>query len=182
MAPPVTAAGYSSGSPANHTLRFDVRTGQWEPARTAKLFLEMEPHLFGRKLGIGLRVASRMVKERAAASDAPGVPHRASESYQARGKAVAQKTKNYAEGGKRFGRAFFGPFIHVASVLWLQVTGVFFAIFAAFFLQSWWKVRAAYASGPDHRKFILYGILSLAFVYFCVSSFLRARGKEKRQR
>lgn len=142
----------------------------------------MEPHRFGRTLGIGLRVASRIVKERTSESSAKNVSHSAARTLETRGKVIAQKSKNVAEGGRRFGKAFFAPLAHVASVLWLEITGVFFAIFALFFMQSWWKVRAAYATGPDHRKFLLYGILSVVFLYFCVSSFFRARRKEKRKR
>lgn len=142
----------------------------------------MEPHRFGRKLGIGLRVASRMMKERTNSSQAKTISNSAAATLQTQGKVIAQRSKNVAEGSKRFGKAFFGPLAHVASVLWLQITGVFFALFALFFLQSWWKVRAAYASGPDHRKFLLFGILSLIFLYFCISSFFRARRKEKRPR
>lgn len=144
--------------------------------------MEMEPHRFGRKLGIGLRVASRMVKERTNAPQAKSVSQSAAATIETHGKAIAQKSKNVAEGGKRFGKAFFGPLAHVVSVLWLQITGVFFALFAVFFLQSWWKIRGAYASGPDHRKFLLFGALSLIFLYFCISSFFRARRKEKRRR
>jgi hypothetical protein len=143
--------------------------------------LEMEPHRFGRKLGIGLRVASRIVQQRAASSSATSVSHASTTTLENHGKVVAQKGKRVAEGGRRFGRALLGPFAHVASVLWLQITGVFFALFALFFLQSLWKVRTAYASGPDHQKFLLYIVLSLIFLYFCISSFFRARRKEKRR-
>jgi hypothetical protein len=141
----------------------------------------MEPRLFGRKLGIGLRVASRMVRQRTGSSSPTPITLPATATLETNGKSFAQKGNRVAEGSKRFGKAFFGPLGHVASVLWLQITGVFFALFALFFLQSLWKIRWAYATGSDHKKFWLYAALSVIFLYFCISSFFRARRKERRR-
>jgi hypothetical protein len=38
------------------------------------------------------------------------------------------------------------------------------------------------ASGPDHQRFLVYGAVTLLFVYFAFSSFYRARRKERRKR
>jgi hypothetical protein len=38
-----------------------------------------------------------------------------------------------------------------------------------------WRLRASYAAGPDHGKFLAAIALSLVFVYLSVSSFWRAR-------
>lgn len=147
----------------------------------------MEPHKFGRKLGIGVRVASRMVKERAAEqksapNSTPPQTSSVSNSVVSAKTNIHESSKRVAQGSKRFGKAFLGPLGHAASVLWLEITGVFFALFALFCLQSLWRVRSAYISGADHQKFILYAVLSLVFGYFCISSFFRARRKESRRR
>ena len=145
----------------------------------------MEPHRFGRKLGIGVRVASRMAKERAAkaASAAP----QAATATATPPRAPARPAKNYAEparrvgeGTRRFGQAFFGPLKHVSGTLWLEITGLFFALFAIFFGQNLWKTRASALHGPEHNLFLLYAVVTLVFVYFCASSFIKAMRRGKR--
>ena len=148
----------------------------------------MEPNRFGRKLGIGVRVASRMVKERAAqAGSQPGskpapqaAPARPPEPRPS-APPTRRAIKNYAEparrvgvGTRRFGQAFFGPLKHVSATLWLEITGLFFALFAVFFGQNAWRTRTSALHGPEHAHFLLYAIVTLIFVYFCISSFVKA--------
>ena len=45
---------------------------------------------------------------------------------------VRQTGQGLKEGGKRFGEAVWGPFAKLSGVLWLELTGVFFGIFALF--------------------------------------------------
>lgn len=156
----------------------------------------MEPNRFGRKLGIGVRVASRMAKERAAkaASATPAVSQTASQtapqsSTTPRPSAPPRPIKNYAEparrvgeGTRRFSKAFFGPLAHVSGTLWLEITGLFFALFAAFFGQNAWKIRASALHGPDHVHFIVATIATLIFVYFSISSFVKAEQRSRKAR
>ncbi len=90
--------------------------------------------------------------------------------------------RGIGRGTKSFSQSFFGPFAHAGGVLWLEITGCFFALFAAFFAQNMYVLRANYAVGPLHQKFMLYGALTLVFVYFSASSFLRARKKSRREK
>ena len=94
--------------------------------------------------------------------------------YRAKGKAVARGTK-------RFGEAIWGPLLHVSAVLWLEITGVFFALFALFFGQQTWLRRAAYVRGPEHAHLLMYAAVFLMFAYFSASSFLRARQRSRRR-
>ena len=71
---------------------------------------------------------------------------------------------------------------HTGSVLWLEITGLFFAFFAAFFGQNVYKFRSAWKGGPDHIHFIVYSALTVLFVVFTVSQFYKARQKEKKNR
>jgi hypothetical protein len=183
----------------------------------------VEPSSFGRKLGIGVRVASRVVKERvdahakqaadeAAAKEqaarketpaSPAVPgekspvetasrqaaasvrqttEKAAQTVRQQAPAVAAKARGVREGARRFGRAMWGPFAHVSSVLWSEVTGVFFGLFAVYFGRGVFQYRAAYATGPDHRKFVLDCAMTLLFGYFALSSFYIARRKEKKRK
>jgi hypothetical protein len=162
----------------------------------------MEPNRFGRKLGIGVRVASRMAKERVArASAASATQTQASQAHGAQATTAPRSPesrsatppprprlpKNYVEparrvgeGTRRFGKAFFGPLKHVSGTLWLEITGLFFALFATFFGQNAWRTRAAALHGPEHAHFLLYVGVTLIFLYFCISSFVKAARRGRR--
>ena len=73
-----------------------------------------------------------------------------------------------------------GPFTHAGSVLWLEISGLFFALFALFFVQSVYRVRTAWRQGPEHSHLLLYIFLAGVFVWFSISSFSRAYRKSKR--
>lgn len=206
----------------------------------------MEPKSFGQKLGIGVRVASRIAKEHLDAHTQPAAPEtapspsspatptpapvqqpvavaqppvsqpappapaaeRVSRTQAASAKAAAtlrqttetasrtareqaprvarevvQKTHGFKEGARRFGQALWGPFAHVSSVLWSEITGVFFGLFAFYFARGAFQYRYAYAStARDHGKFVLDLAMALLFGYFALSSFYIARRKEKKRR
>jgi hypothetical protein len=92
-------------------------------------------------------------------------------------------TEGVARGGKRFGEAVWSPFVRLSGVLWLEFTGVFFGIFALYALSGAWKLREYMREKPGHHDahvhFLMAGIMGVVFTYFCVSSFLRARRKER---
>ena len=153
----------------------------------------MEPNRFGRKLGIGVRVASRMAKERAAqaASATQSTPSTAQPSRSIPrppapqpasrpAKNLVEPARRVGEGTRRFGQAFFGPLKHVSATLWLEITGLFFALFAVFFGQNAWRTRSSVLHGPEHAHFLLYAIVTLVFLYFCVSSFVKAARRGRR--
>jgi hypothetical protein len=155
----------------------------------------MEPNRFGRKLGIGVRVASRMAKERAAqAASATQSTAAASAAQPSRStprppapqpasrpaKNLVEPARRVGEGTRRFGQAFFGPLKHVSATLWLEITGLFFALFAVFFGQNAWRTRTSALHGPEHAHFLLYAIVTLVFLYFCVSSFVKAARRGRR--
>jgi hypothetical protein len=148
-----------------------------KPASFTDKIFSMEPDRVGRKLGIGVRVASGMLRERAAQSaqtirqDAP--------AYVERTKAAASGVK---KGTKRFGESVWGPFVHAGSVLWLEITGLFFAIFSLFFIQGVYRLRADWRTGPNHLKLIIYAAVAILFLYFAVSSFYRAHVKQQKRK
>jgi hypothetical protein len=72
---------------------------------------------------------------------------------------------------------FFRPFRRVGGIVFLEVTGVFFFLFVMVFANWAWKLRANYAQGPDHTRFLVYAAMTLVFLYLTVSSFWRARRK-----
>jgi hypothetical protein len=145
----------------------------------------MEPNRFGRKLGIGVRVASRMAKERVAQASAAS-PAQAT-APPPRPSAAPRPLKNYAEparrigeGTRRFGKAFIGPLAHVSGTLWLEITGTLFALFAAFFGQYAWRARAGILHSPERAHFLVFALATLVFLYFALSSFIKASRRGKR--
>jgi len=147
----------------------------------------MEPKKVGRTLGIGVRVASNMLRERVerAAASSPAAsttgnrpPMPASTSVHP--VPMSKRVATAKRGAKAFGHALLGPFTHAGGVLWLEITGLFFALFALFFVQSVYRVRTAWRQGPEHSHLLLYCAMALAFAWFSVSSFARAYRKSRR--
>jgi len=94
-------------------------------------------------------------------------------------KTVTQ-VRGVRRGVRRFGEAVWNPFVRLSGVLWLEVTGVFFGIFALFAGGAAWRMRGDWHTSGDGRRSLLGAIAMLAvFGYFCVSSFVRARRRER---
>ena len=89
-----------------------------------------------------------------------------------------QTGQGLVRGSKRFGEAVWKPFVKLSGVLWLELVGVFFGLFA-FFGAGWaWKLRGDLhetATNHDaHIHFLICVALAVVFGYFLVSSFVRA--------
>jgi hypothetical protein len=80
-----------------------------------------------------------------------------------------------AQGGRGFGRAFWKPISAAGRALWHEVTGLFFALFALFFAQGLWRLRHAWRFGPEHRHFEIDLVMTVVFLYFSISAFVRSR-------
>jgi hypothetical protein len=151
----------------------------------------MKPHSIGRTLGIGLRVAGRVVGQRVAAgAQGPGSTPQAGIAAQAqavRAEVVAASRDARQEAGqaavrtaKGVGRGvagFLRPFLRVSGIVWLEVTGVFFLLFVVAFAPTLWRTRASYLHGPDHRMFWSAAVVTAVFLYLSVTSFWKARRK-----
>ena len=89
--------------------------------------------------------------------------------------------KGIARGSKRFGESVWGPFAKLSGILWLEVTGSFFGIFALFAASAVWTHRSDLHStpaNPDARVHLLVFLgMALVFGYFSISSFVRAYRK-----
>jgi hypothetical protein len=135
----------------------------------------MEPKKVGRTLGIGVRVASNMLRQRV---------EQAAEARNSRPPApsppLSTRVVTAKRGVKAFGQGLLGPFTHAGKVLWLEITGLFFALFALYFAQNVYRVRAAWRQGPEHSHLLLYCALTAAFAWFSFSSFARAYRRSKR--
>ncbi len=136
----------------------------------------MEPDRVGRRLGIGARVASGMLRDRV--TQTAQTVRQEAPAQVARG---IRATAGARRGAKRFGESIWGPFVHAGSVLWLEITGVFFAVFSVFFIQGAWRLHNDWRSGLNHVHFLMYAAVAVLFFYFAVSSFYRASRKQKKR-
>jgi len=92
--------------------------------------------------------------------------------------ALTQGSRRFARGAGRFSASLWRPFAHATGILWLQITGLFFAFFAlGFSVYSWQLYKSA---GWRDRHLPLYVAFALLFAWFAVSSFWRASRKQKR--
>jgi hypothetical protein len=95
-----------------------------------------------------------------------------------------QTGRGLKEGGRRFQKEVGGRLVTLSRVLWLEVTGVFFGIFAVFAGGGAWKMRAAAhetaGNHEAHVQFLMAAAMALIFGYFCVSSFVRASRRGRR--
>ena len=164
----------------------------------------MDSVRFGRALGFGARAAAKTLVTAVDAATAPNpsgarktadgraTTSVAAESTAARmGQKAAQTTaqvvltgQGLKRGGKRFGEAVWGPFVKASNQLWLELTGVFFGIFAVSAASSAWKMRGALretAGNHDAHMHLLLAIaMAVVFGYFCVSSFVKSSRRGKR--
>jgi hypothetical protein len=163
----------------------------------------MDSVRFGRALGVGARAAAKTLATAVDAATAPNPsagrpqPARNAAPPQARAERVvpqpvaqvaqqAARTANQARqtgqglvrGSKRFGEAVWSPFVKLSGVLWLELTGVFFGIFALFGAGWAWKLRGdlheTAANHDAHLRFLICATMAVVFGYFLVSSFVKA--------
>ena len=121
-----------------------------------------------------------------AAGTPPDMPVRKAAHATARTVVQAREVKQgLRRGSKRFGEAVWGPFVRLSGVLWLEVAGVFFGIFALMAVGYLWKLRGTWHSGAatatSHRSLMGAVVMLAFFGYFSVSSFVRARRRERRR-
>lgn len=144
---------------------------------------------FGRALGYGARHAAKTLAQAAEAASAPspagksvGVSGvRRAGNFPAAAPAGRPRSVPDAETVRAAGRqakaSIVAPVVRFSSVVWLQVTGVFFALVAFTMGAAAWRARAALHAGNgshDAAKLYAYIAVCALFTYFTVSSFVRA--------
>ncbi|MGB8029677.1 MAG: hypothetical protein WCF30_08415 [Terracidiphilus sp.] len=143
----------------------------------------MEPRNIGRALGIGVRVAGRIAGQRIASpapsgasparpkaqsvAPAPRLVSPAPPQAQAARRIAAQTGPNLSKGIGGLLR----PFRRVGGIVWLEVTGTFFLLFAAVFALRLWQNWSGI--GEVSRDFSIGA--AVVFLYLGISSFWRAR-------
>jgi hypothetical protein len=114
------------------------------------------------------------------------LPHERKQTPKAQTSARKQnkaQARGVGRGLRHFGEATWRPFVRLSGVLWLEVTGSFFGIFAAFAASGAWRLHAAWrlstSNTHDHQELMGCAAMALIFGYFCVSNFVRARRRER---
>ncbi len=140
---------------------------------------------FGRALGYGARHAAKTLAQAAEAASAPnpapnptaGSLPRTSAARPIAGRSRVRDVEVIRTAGRQAKSSVVAPFVRFSSVVWLQVTGVFFALVAFVMGSAAWRVRTAIHATPgshDAVKFYAYLGVCAVFTYFTVSSFVRA--------
>jgi hypothetical protein len=150
----------------------------------------MYPRNIGRALGISVRVAGRIAGQRiaVAAQPVPSAPRvdinsarahsavaasspttRAQPQARTTSRTAAQTSRGLSAGISGFLR----PFSRIGGIVWLEVTGSFFLLFAAVFALRLWQNWSGI--GAISRDFAIGA--AVVFLYLGVTSFWRARRK-----
>lgn len=158
----------------------------------------MDTVRFGRALGFGARSAAKMLIETvdAATTSNPtrklsvpassGQPAACRDGHRRDLPTTSEFARSAArplEGLRRFRKTAVRPFVRLSGVLFLELAGAFFGIFALYGLSILWQVRGGWRTAAlNHRQFIVGMLMTVVFGYFCISSFLRARRREQQRR
>jgi hypothetical protein len=176
-----------------------MRRGDFYEAAGWHYNRRMDSGRLGRVLGIGTRLAAKTLVQAVDAATAANPRASSAQPKQSKAEnagrvAGARVTETagkmhvtgqgLAAGGKRFGKAVAGPLAKASGALWLELTGVFFGIFAVFAGGNAWKMRWALhetAASHDARTQLLISVaMAVVFGYFCVSSFVKANRRIRR--
>jgi hypothetical protein len=163
----------------------------------------MDKVRFGRALGYGARHAAKAVAKAVDAATTPSPVTNARPSSPGSSPAAASPASRVAAAAahlvqahetvrqvrtearsqtQRLARSVWSRFGQLSGVLWLEVTGTFFAVMAAYLSQGLWRQRGALRlpiGSAEAGKFYLHVAAFAVFVYFAVSSFVRARRRQK---
>ena len=148
----------------------------------------MDAVRFGKALGIGVRATAAAVKGAAEAAaapnprpfDPPGVlePERAGQAGRKVARGVVQSRVAAADlkrGSRRFGEAVWAPAARAGSVLWYELTGTFFALFALAAGVEVWHRHTDFlgVSGARQKAWFAF-VMLVAFGWFTTTSFIKA--------
>lgn len=142
----------------------------------------------GRALGYGARHAAKTLTQAVEAASAPNpsaqsapkpqTPQR--QAVDARAQVSPRRVSDpqtVKAAARQAKSSLVTPVVRFSSVVWLQVSGVFFALVALIMGNAAWRAReGVHAAANSHAAVTLYACLAVCalFAYFAVSSFVRA--------
>jgi hypothetical protein len=141
----------------------------------------------------GKRVNAGVAAPRTQERPAAGTPKRATQATQTTASKVAHQaahavsqargaSEDLRRGGRSFGGTAWKTFKRLGGVLWLEVSGVFFGLFALFALVAVVHLRDEWRGNvAAHRQMVVALAMLAFFGYFSVSNFVHARRRERRR-
>ena len=139
---------------------------------------------FGRALGYGARHAAKTLAKAADAARTPSPatrkavgPRQTVVPSGTQGSAGVRPIPEMKIVREQATSSLVTPVVRFSSVVWLQVTGVFFGLVAFTMGMAAWRARAGFhaaASSGSAMKVYAYVVVCALFTYFTVSSFVRA--------
>jgi hypothetical protein len=144
--------------------------------------------MIGRVLGLSVRVIGQLIARQLAPRSSLAAPPPLAQPASpatlpigARGITAQTAGPMATQAGPSLHRGLGGilqPFRRVGGIVWLEVTGFLFLLFAAIFVLRLWQNWA----GLSHQRFELYSVIAVAvvFAWLGVSSFWRARRRSRR--
>jgi hypothetical protein len=133
---------------------------------------------FGRALGYGARHAVKSLMQAADAATSPDPSAGRKGVVQTR-----QVVQQSAVQAGKLKRSVWSPLAKFSGVLWLQVTGTFFALIATVLGAALWSRRTEFrmpAGSHEAEKFYFLLVVFVAFAYFAVSNFVRAHRRDRK--
>jgi hypothetical protein len=144
----------------------------------------MDKVKLGRALGYGARHAAKTMAQTldAATSPDPRVRKPAAETVAQVVNVAQQVHRAKQEAKKQAKSAVMAPVRKFSSVVWLQVTGCFFALFAVTMAGAIIRHHTDFAQGWQTvagRNLYFYVAALVIFGYFSISNFVRAKRRER---
>ena len=139
----------------------------------------MDKVRFGRALGYGARHAAKTLVQAVDAATTPGTASAARPASSPR-PASSTRVTQVRSAARVAGKSALEPVRKFSSVLWLEVTGSFFALVALTLGQALWKRHGLWRAPGETAKLALIAAMFALFAYFAVSSFVRARRRQRR--
>ena len=143
----------------------------------------MDKVRFGRALGFGTRQAGKALWRAADAAFTPdpNAPARPASSIAPAAQRAGAQAATLTREGKRFGQTVWAPVKKASGVLWLEVTGVFFGLFAATAAIELYRHHHDFTATGPARQHVWFAVaMFVLFGWFTVSSFARARKRSRR--
>lgn len=141
--------------------------------------------MIGRALGLSVRVIGQLIARQMAPRSSLAAPPQLAQPASpvslpigARGITVQTAGRMATQAGRGFLGGILQPFRRVGGIVWLEVTGFLFLLFAAIFVLRLWQNWA----GLSHQRLELYSVIAVTvvFTWLGVSSFWRAHRRSQR--
>jgi hypothetical protein len=134
--------------------------------------------MIGRALGLSVRVIGQLIARQMAPRSSLAAPPQLAQPASPVSLPIGARGITAQTAGRGFLGGILQPFRRVGGIVWLEVTGFLFLLFAAIFVLRLWQNWAEFS----HQRFELYSVIAVAvvFAWLGVSSFWQAHRRSQR--